>query len=267
MKVTLLSYTPDAMDLLIFTKNTRLRMSALGLEEVKAWPLEKKMRELEYMLGTIQSSWEFVSYTFMIEAVTRAFTHQLVRHRVGTSFAQQSQRTVDMTGFDYETGPSITEAGSLACALYEGAMHEINARYQSLIGLGIPPQDARGLLPTNIHTNIVFQANLRTLHDMALKRLCVKTQGEFQDVFRAMREAILAVHPWTDRMLRVHCAVTGTCCFPTFPVAQCPVKPEVYDPVTRRAYGGGDPSSLEAIQATWQTMRVEATPGVPRGDD
>ena len=50
MKVTLLSVTSDAMDLLIFTKNTRLSMSAKGMDEVKAWPVAKKLAELECVL-------------------------------------------------------------------------------------------------------------------------------------------------------------------------------------------------------------------------
>jgi thymidylate synthase ThyX len=79
MKVTLINYTHNAMDLLIFTKNTRLTMSPDRLEEIAKWPLERKWNELEYMANTIPSSWEFCDYTFMIEGVTRAFTHQLVR--------------------------------------------------------------------------------------------------------------------------------------------------------------------------------------------
>ena len=275
MKVTLIQYDNDALELLLFTKQTRLRMTEKGLDEIRAWSDEKKMAELEYMLGTIQSSWEFASYTFMIEDVSRAFTHQLVRHRVGVAFAQQSQRAVDMTGFDYVTGPNIEQSGSFdqrapiegAEVIYDTVMDQINSGYQTLIQLGVPPQDARGVLPTNICTNIVFKANLRTLHEMALKRLCVKTQGEFQDVFRAIREAVLVVHPWADRMIRVHCAVTGTCCFPSFPVAQCSVKRIVYDPKTRQAYGGGLAGSLEEIQTHWQQHRDEAQVRIPRSED
>lgn len=265
MKVTLISVTPDALELLIFTKSTRLRMSSVGIADIKAWPEAKKMAELEYMLGTVQSSWEFVDYTFVIEDVTRAFTHQLVRHRVGVAFAQQSQRAVDMSGFEYVTGPSI-ELLTEADVLYDQTMAQINAGYQSLIQQGIPPQDARGVLPTNICTNIVFKANLRTLHDMALKRLCVKTQGEFQEVFRAIRAAVLAIHPWADRMLRVQCAVTGTCCFPNLPVAQCAVKKMVYDPQQRQAYGGGVPGTLEEIHTYWQQHKGEVQVRLSKDD-
>ena len=264
MRVTLINYTPHALETLIFTKNTRLRMTARGLEEIIAWPESKKMQEWEYMKGTIQSSWEFVDYVFMIEDVTRAFTHQLVRHRVGTSFAQQAQRAVNMEGFGYEYTGALKDPDNPAQDVYEDIMMDISEGYAKLMGMGIPAQDARGVLPTNIHTNIAFKANLRTLHEMALKRLCVKAQGEFQDVFRALRAEVIRVHPWTEPVLRVQCATNGTCLFPTYPVSDCPVKPRVYNPETGVAYNGDRPLAPDDIQRVWERNRAEAQPGLPR---
>lgn len=261
MKVTCITHTPNAREVLIFTKNTRLRMTGLGLQEIIDWPEEKKAAELEYMKNTIQSSWEFVDYTFMIEDVTRAFTHQLVRHRVGVSFAQQAQRAVDMSGFEYLTGPSIADDEVLA-RIYNGVMGDINDGYQTLLQANVNKQDARGVLPTNILTNICFKANLRTLHEMSLKRLCVKAQGEFQDVMRAIVAEVAIATPWASDFLKVQCAWNGTCLFPTFPAADCPVKPYVYDPVTTLAYGGGHPSTLVQIEAIWRGERAEAQPVV-----
>src|SRR5216683_1754611 len=101
MKVTLIDWTgknnpnkDHAIDVLIFTKNTRLTMEPKGLETIAAWPMEKKIAELEYMAKTIPSSHEFVHYTWMIEGVSRAFTHQFVRSRQ-FSFAQQTHRILD----------------------------------------------------------------------------------------------------------------------------------------------------------------------------
>jgi len=256
MKVTLLNYTQQALELLIFTKQTRLRMSAQGLEEIEEWSMERKLQELEYVLHTIQSSWEFCDYTFMIEDVSRAFTHQLVRHRVGVSFAQQAQRAVHMEDFSYVTGPSAQQS-----AVYDQTMAMINEQYKQLLTAGVRAQDARGILPTNICTNIVMKVNLRSLHDMMLKRLCVKAQGEAQDIFREIRARVLEVHPWADPMLRVYCATTGTCCFPTFD--GCPIKMIVYNPETCQAYDGGSLTSLNSIQQTWQHNRAEAQPEVP----
>lgn len=259
MNVTLLSYTPDALDLLLFTKQTRLQMSPVTLDTIKGWSMRQKMSELAYMLTTIQSSWEFVDYVFAIENVTRAFTHQLVRHRVGVSFAQQSQRSVDMTNFGYETGPSIANS-PIASAIYESGMQSIDSAYRDLLARGVDEQDARGILPTNIHTNIIMKANLRALHEMGLKRLCVKAQGEFQDVFRQIRQAVLEVHPWADMFIRVHCAFHGTCLFPSLPNEQCPVKDIVYDPRRQTAYDGGEPGSLIQIQRRWEEERGTVQP-------
>lgn len=259
MNVDLLISTPLAREVLIFTKNTRLSMSGIGFNEVVGWSDERKAHELEYMRNTIQSSWEFVDYTFAITGVSRAFTHQLVRHRVGTSFAQQSQRAVDMTGFEYITGPSIDEVPDLD-EEYDGVMRHLSIQYARLIKGGAAVHDARGILPTNISTNIIFKANLRTLHEMALKRLCVKAQGEFQDVFRAIRTAVVREHPWTADFLHVQCAWNGTCLFPSLPMAQCPVKPSVFNPETARAYDGNDPATLVQIRRIHDEHRSEVRP-------
>lgn len=282
MKVELLSTTPDALDLLLFTKSTRLTMSGTGLEEVRTWSPERKAKELEYMRNTIQSSWEFVDYVFAITGVTRAFTHQLVRHRVGTSFAQQAQRVVDLTGFTYvATGPELNWEGQSATErsaagrdgdpgdnpsnIYDATMQSISRGYQKLRELGVKPQDARGVIPTNVTTSIIFKANLRTLHEMALKRLCVKAQGEFQDVFRLIREQVVAVHPWTEPFIRVHCAWHGVCAFPTLPTTECPVKRHVYDQSTGKAYGweeGYDPLPGDALHTLSMAHRAEIQPVV-----
>lgn len=258
MKVSLISYTPDALELLLLTKNTRLKMSPTLMDEIRAWPIEKRLAELEYMRHTIQSSWEFIDYVFLIEGVSRAFTHQLVRHR-HNSYAQQAQRAVDMTGFEYITGPSIAD-DPLMKGSYDSMMEEISANYQDLVTLGAHKQDARGVLPTNISTNIIMKANLRSLHDMALKRLCVKAQGEAQDVFRALVDEVKVVHPYFGPFLKVWCATYGTCCFHTFPVDQCPVKPGVYNPETQMSYDGDTPNSLDIIEAVHNTWRAEAQP-------
>jgi flavin-dependent thymidylate synthase len=291
VNVTLLASTPDALDVLLFTKNTRLKMSGEGLEDVKNWTLERKAEELRYMRNTIQSSWEFVDYVFAIEGVTRAFTHQLVRHRVGTSFAQQTQRGIVMEeGFEYlATGEPLHPDGGRRSErasyrrdrggiegeggtrnpsnVYDWTMQRIDEGYTLLTELGVDAQDARGVLPTNILTNIVFKANLRTLHDMALKRLCVKTQGEFQDVFIKLINVVIDTHYWAEPFLRVQCAWNGTCLFPSLPVDKCHVKPHVYDPTTAMAYGFpavAHPSTTEAIYLIHRAKRTEIQPRLPK---
>lgn len=253
MKVTLISHTPNALATLVYTKSTRLSMTATGFDEILAMSEEALMKEWEYMKNTIKSSWEFLEFLFLIEDVSRAFTHQLVRHRIGTKFAQQSQRTVDMSAFDFVMPPPGLEVEEVA-DVFMMACADIDEAYQRLVkDMDVKPQDARALLPTNVSTNINFGCNLRTLHDMARLRLCTKTQGEFQDVFRAIRAEVHRALPWAATVLQVECCWTGTCAFPTFPTEDCVLKPHVYDPTQAAAYDGKRPfriSDLREIDAT-----------------
>jgi len=207
MKVTLLEFTGKgsanetwrAADLLIFTKSTRLTMSPGLMDDIASWSQERKLQELEYMANTIPSSWEFVTYDFLIEGVTRAFTHQFVRTRTN-AYAQQTMRVLDVSegwGWDYLTGPSIAE-DSKRDFDYEVAMKVIDNTYKGLIKDGAKIEDARGVLPTNILTNIVCHTSLRTMAETAQKRSSPRTQGEYRDVLEAMKLEILKVHPWVN---------------------------------------------------------------------
>jgi flavin-dependent thymidylate synthase len=217
--------------------------------------------------------------------VTRAFTQQLERHRIGTSFAEQSLRAVDMSGFEYlATGATARDGVPEARDtqeylgyvkmeprdLYADAMRTIDQRYTKLVNNGVAVQDARGLLPMNILTNITFKANLRTLHEMGLKRLCVRTQGEFQDVFREILACVTEVHPWAERFIRVQCAWNGTCLFPLLPLDKCFVKPHVYNPETGRRYDDSRvhdrPATTAEIVELHRARRQELQPVVVKKD-
>jgi len=217
MKVKLLSFTPDALTLLLRTKNTRLR--ALS-EDPASWTDERRAENLAYMRDTIKSSWEFVDYVFEVEGVTRAFTHQYVRTRTG-SYAQESQRASDVS----ENGVLRPESVDPFVGQWDPLMKEIISTYKDLLEAGVPAQDARGLLPTNVLTSITAKFNLRTLHEMAKVRLCTRTQGEYQEVFRKMRAAVISVHPWTETFgfLEPACVADGVCAFPRYGKTECPV--------------------------------------------
>lgn len=198
MKVTLLSYTHDAAALLVFTKQARLGLTPERLAEIAAWPRERLDAELAYMAETIPSSWEFVDYVFCVEGVSRAYTHQQVRTRTG-SYAQQSLRVVNRSDFDYVWPERQITPQSRASL--EAALAAIREAYATCVERGVPVEDARGILPTNIATNIVCKFNLRTLSELAASRSGGRTQDEYQRVVRAMCDAALAVHPWAERFL------------------------------------------------------------------
>jgi thymidylate synthase ThyX len=190
MQVQLIDYTGAgakdparyAAERLVFTKKTRLTMDRKTLEAVEGLPWSEIEDELRYMAKTIPSSWEFVTYTFLINDVTRGFTHQFVRTRTG-SYAQQTMRVLRM------------------CGWYDEAMGAIDSVYSQLIKSGAAIEDARGVLPTNIHTNIVAKFDLRVMADMLRKRASSRTQGEYRDVLEGMKAEIMRVHPWASLFL------------------------------------------------------------------
>lgn len=209
MKVTLIDYTgtpdPDhAINVLIFTKQTRLQMSPGLFKEIAEWDYQRKLEELSYMANTIPSSWEFLHYTWLIEGVTRAFTHQFVRSRQ-FSFAQQTMRVLDVStgpGWDYLAGPSFfkPEVGD-ASQIYQKEMDDIDIAYKAMIKKGVAIEDARGILPTNILTNIVGSCNMRTFVELVQKRSSPRTQAEYRSVLDAMKAAVIEVHPWMSMFL------------------------------------------------------------------
>lgn len=249
MQVELRSATPDALTILLETKGTRLAHS----EDPATWSEEKRQEHLDYMRDTIKSSWEFVTYIFKITTVTRAFTHQIVRTRTG-SYAQQAMRVVDAREHPILLPPSI-EANAEWLAEWQKVEQALMAGYSKLVDMGAPMQDARGLLPTNITTSITAQFNLRSLHEMAKLRLCTRTQGEYQDVFRRMREEVLKIHPWAAEFIEVHCVSTGTCAFPRYGKVECPV----YLPEMDRTE-----TIIKARELFW-SVRHEASPQAKEG--
>lgn len=228
MEVKLLSVTPDALNLLLRTKNTRLRHDS----DPASWSDEQRAEHIAYMRDTIKSSWAFVDYVFEISGVTRAFTHQLVRTG-HTPFAQESQRTVDVSGSPVLMPDAIgayeerhyeaTITPYPIRALWLSAVQSVKSAYSTLIQHGIPVQDARGILPTNTTTSIIGKFSLKTLHDMAKVRLCARTQGEYQDVFREMRRLVIETHPWVgdNRFIEVSCVGDGICAFPRWGKKEC----------------------------------------------
>lgn len=256
MKVSLINYTQDALNLLLRTKGTRLKHE----DDPAFWDDAKKAEHLAYMRDTIKSSWEFVDYVFKIEGVTRAFTHQLVRTRTG-SYAQEAMRVIDASGFESLMPESVRDWNEgkedyrtpTAAQVWAHCMAEIDTDYRELVGLGVPRQDARGVLPTNVLTSIVAKFNLRTLANMAELRLCTRTQGEYQDVFREMRRLVIEVHPWSEEFINVFCANHGHCAFPRYGETECPVYPAVLPNAELAAL-------RERIKTKFASVRYEARP-------
>jgi flavin-dependent thymidylate synthase len=179
-----------AANIIAYTRSTRLKMSPGLLDEIRAKPDYEVLKELQLAAGTLPSSWEFVQFTFLIEKVTRAFTHQLVRTRTA-SYAQQAMRIVNMEDFEYATGPSV-----VGNELYKNTMETIAASYKIMIDNGVHNEDARGVLPTNILTNINMSINMRNFVNMTRKRVSRRVQDEYRNVMDAMVIEVEKVYPW-----------------------------------------------------------------------
>ena len=242
--VKLISYTKDALELLLYTKNTRLE-GGETINNIKAWPMEKKLEHLEYMRNTIKSSWEMVDFIFEIKGVDKNFTHQLVRTRTG-SYAQQAQRVVDAREYPYSH--LVPEED------YDEAIQHCQQVYGDLIDKGYQVQDCRGVLPGSIHTEIIAKFNLRTLHDTGLVRLCKRAEGSYQRVFALMKQAVVDVYPWAEDFIKVACAWNGVCIFPLYEA--CPVKCWT---IKATQY------QLDRIQKTWSETVHVANPKAKAG--
>lgn len=199
MKVTLLSYTPDALNLLVFAKSTRLNLTPDLMDKIAALSDEEKALQLDYIANTIPSSWEFVDYVFLVEGVSRAYTHQQVRTRTA-SYAQQAMRIVDARDFDY-IYTAKNKQNAEAMKTINAALKTIKTAYTDLLNLGQAVEDARGLLPTNVATNIMCKFNLRSFSDLCKSRLGGRSQDEYRDVVKAMVAEVLRVHPWAEKFI------------------------------------------------------------------
>jgi len=153
MKIELLFITPNAEKLI----ETAGRTSYLSFDKQREGS-EKKFIRMLIKRGHY-SVLEHAYATFRISGVSRAFTHQLVRHRL-CSFTQQSQRRVDESNFRYVEPPSIKNKVE-AHKIFNGFMEYARKTYTKLVEMNIPKEDARYVLPNAIESQIVVTANLR----------------------------------------------------------------------------------------------------------
>lgn len=134
-----------------------------------------------------QSVIEHMSFTFGLEGLSRAATHQLVRHRL-SSFSQQSQRYVNMCDGCVVIPPSINTEEQLK--IYNETVDKCFESYNLLVSAGVTEEDARYLLPNACETRIVVSMNTRQLLHFFNERLCTKTQWELRHIANLMWTAL-----------------------------------------------------------------------------
>ena len=215
-KATLISSTPDAVPLMCWVRRAMHSKIPDSLEELKSNPKKWLGKSLDDYFNQIllqdgmPTFLEYVNTVWKLEGVSRALTHQLVRHRIGFAFSQQSMRCVRAESFAKDGNfhlPGTVKNKNL----YTNCMKEVEKLYNQLLESGVSTQDARGILPTNVHTVITFSANLRALFGMLNKRLCYKTQGEFQQLAKQMVEQVGKIDKRLLKFVGPPCEVTGHC--------------------------------------------------------
>ena len=154
-----------------------------------------------------QSVTEFADFTFHVEGISRALSHQLVRHRLA-SYAQRSQRYCSEDGFNFVVPKSISKKPE-AAVIYQKVMDAITTGYAELQELDIPNEDARMVLPNACETIIEVKMNLRTLMNFMNERLCTCAQWEIRELAQKMRDEVVKEVPLLADYLVPKCEQYG----------------------------------------------------------
>lgn len=231
MKVKLLTKTQNMLDVVYTGARTCYNAgSPIDLfEDIGNISEDKKLKLVKGCIeSTHHSVLEHAYFTFAIEGISRACSHQLVRHR-HCSFSQQSQRYVEIKE-DLESLLSLKDKAinngcitskSLINLLdkYFVGITEENAgayldcliHYVGQIIQGKKSEDARNILPNATKTNIVMSLNLRSCINFFSLRLCNSSQLEIRSLASLMRDEILNVEPWLEPYLQPKCILLKGC--------------------------------------------------------
>lgn len=195
MQVELLYHTPDP-ELAVATA-ARLCYAPIGASELMESLSEERIRSVLKTILTSGhlSTLEHASYTFAIDGVSRALTHQLVRHRLA-SFNQQSQRYVK-----FSDGLDVVKPGSIAqdpeaSLLFDEMIAKTVEAYQAFLDAGIPAEDARYILPNAAESKIVVTMNIRELLHFFSLRCCNRAQWEIRELAWKMLELARPTAPY-----------------------------------------------------------------------
>lgn len=209
MKVSLINFTPNP-DRTVAAA-ARLCYSPVGAEELMQSMSDKQVRALLDKILEMghYSTLEHSSFTFAIEGVSRALTHQLVRHRIA-SYNQQSQRYVKETELEIVTPPLIAhhEKAREKFAAFIQATQEL---YHEMIELGIPKEDARYILPNAAESKIVVTMNARSLLHFFELRCCTRAQWEIRHLAEEMLVIVKGVAPLLFQKAGPTCITQDLC--------------------------------------------------------
>ncbi|MGB7605532.1 MAG: FAD-dependent thymidylate synthase [Lutisporaceae bacterium] len=233
MKVTLIQHTPEPEKLI--AASAKLCYSNVGAEDIMEGIDEQKAEKFLNMLMDLghESPIEHAVFTFAVEGVSRVLTHQLVRHRIGCSYSQQSQRYVRLKQFDYIIPPEIIK-NQAAKELFIKAMEDDQQAYNNITDLLYKDhfnklitegktekqagaaaekasiEDARYVFPNACETKIVFTMSARALMNFFRHRCCQRAQWEIREMADEMLVQVKNVAPTLFKHAGPAC-VSGAC--------------------------------------------------------
>lgn len=193
MRVQLLNHNIEMES--IAATAARLCYSASSIEELMDKDSFDHVALLEKVIELGHYSvLEHAVLSFGVEGISRACSHQLVRHRLA-SYSQQSQRYVShKERFEAVTPPSVADVPALA-ERFESVLDQIHEAYREMIEAGIPAEDARFLLPNAATTKIIITMNARELRHFFALRCCRRAQWEIQAMAKEMLRQARLVAP------------------------------------------------------------------------
>lgn len=208
MVVTLIAHTPEPEKVIASAAKLCYSSSDIenlmdGLTPTKVETFIKKLTDLGH-----QSPLEHCTFTFGIEGISRACSHQLVRHRLA-SYSQKSQRYVKEDQFDYIVPPTIKNIGD-CIDVYEQLMRYCQNAYDHMIERGVPGEDARFVLPNACETKIIMTMNIRTLLHFFEERCCERAQWEIRQMANIMLDICKKIAPNLFKNAGASC-VRGKC--------------------------------------------------------
>ena len=210
MKVKLLRYTADA-ELLCGAAALTSTKSGRPSEILEKMNMETAKRIIKRVTGFGHVSViEHASFTFSIEGVSRAMTHQLVRHRIA-SFTQQSQRYVTYDTLEKYVTPASIRNNAEAQKIFDETLEKISETYQKLLKLGIKKEDARFILPNAAKTNIIVTMNARELRHFFNLRCCTRSQWEIREAAIEMLKQAKKTAPALFENAGPSCVELGYC--------------------------------------------------------
>lgn len=233
MKVELLAHTPEPEK--VIATAAKLCYSSSDISQIQEGLTEENVTKFINMLMSLghESPLEHVTFTFGIEGISRACSHQVVRHRIA-SYSQQSQRYVNATKFDYITPPEIDKDFN-AIVKFDECMEYIQNCYEEIRDILIERhrrkfilegvdekeaqkkaeklanEDARFVLPNACETKIIVTMNIRSLYNFFEHRCCNRAQWEIRSVANEMLKLCYNVSPLLFKNAGPNCVANNKC--------------------------------------------------------